>query len=281
MVLKLMSGSNARERSRHRKLIKEEFQTLKIMHDRDPVSTCSVIRPIMLFEEHLAHISQYVNAGRLDEILLEKTSRSFTADCFRRLEHAFYNAGKWLSAFSEEFTTSVCTKKFLDNELSRMLTTDLNSLSNRYISRHVRGLMIRIRNGLQDDELKLSKCHGDFIPSNLLMGNDKIYVTDFSDQHEGLIYEDIARLYQWLEDYRARRPWVDKGQISGLQAAFLEGVFEERHCEVQALFFYRALYLLKAIASLRHKPIYHKLTISKSLMTHRERQLEELLREVP
>lgn len=277
VLIKMLMDRNEEERARHRVLIRNEYDTLKRLYGMGPSTDCSVIRPLALMEDHLALISQYVDGKRFDDLFLEDAFLSF-GKSLERYERSFYHVGKWLS-FLADFTTSAGDAwPYLERKAERARTLASEVFSEKGEYRHFLAHLSMLLDRIQPGSFRLSMCHGDFIPSNFILSGDRIFVTDFSDQHEGVVQEDVAKCYQWMESYRDRRPWVKEDEIDLLQSSFLKGFLGKSDSNDPVLMLFRILDMLENLRSLRARSLARRLaTRSTMLFEKRKKRLTNLI----
>ena len=231
VVFVKLLNRNEDEIRKHQNLIQNEYRALKLMHERN-TEAHGVVEPLEYVKERLALITKSMEGVRLDHTLLRL--RPFGKKDLRGLENALVSVGKWLRCFHEttksEETKCDVGRKVLDEIESGLKTLrhygekgeweELSKTLPDYV-----GDLVRSDNGLT---LKESLCHGDFIPGNILLSKaGKITVIDFTDSRRGMIYEDLARFWQWIDELRIRRPIQKEGNIERMESSLLRGFFGE------------------------------------------------------
>jgi thiamine kinase-like enzyme len=219
--------------SRHQIIIEREYEVLKLMYEKCRSTRYGVIEPLECIQSKLALITRAEEGQTLDRALLNIWH--FRSVKQPQLLNALQAAGTWLkilfaSTISSE--NNVNLKRVVHDEIDRELgiirhyqkAREWTSWEDR-LSNHVQALM----QSIDGAALKESFCHGDFSPGNILINrNGKIIVMDLADSHKGLIYDDIAALWQWLDDMTKRRPWYRENDIQKLKIHFLNGFFSEQ-----------------------------------------------------
>ncbi len=196
-----MLKTNKERVSRHRIVIEHEYDVLKLMYEKCHSSQYGVVEPLECVKSKLALITRAEEGQTLDRVLLN--IRHFRLVKQSQLLNAMQAAGTWLkilfaSTISSE--NNVDLKRVVHDEIDRGLgiirhyqkAREWTSWEDR-LSNHVQALM----QSIDGAALKESFCHGDFGPGNMLLNrNGKIIVMDLIDVHKGLIYDDIAALWQ-------------------------------------------------------------------------------------
>jgi len=230
VFIKLLRNRNEDEIRKHQMLIENEYKALKLLREKCNTQEYGVAQPLECIKERLALITKEEEGERLDFRLLR--FRPFSRDDRSQIERGMLYIGRWLRCFheatkSEGKTWDVGT--VVPGEIETHIKTLLNYDGKREwgefpgaLMGHVYDLIHSI-NGL---EFKESLCHGDFIPANILQSRTgRIAVVDFSDSRRGIIYEDLARFWQWLDDLKIRRPWQKKRDIERMKTHFIRGFF--------------------------------------------------------
>ncbi len=218
---------NEDEICKHRILIENEYHALKLMY---PCNTeeYGVVEPLECVKERVALVTKWVEGERLDHTLLKL--KPFGKKDLREIENGLVSVGRWLRCFyettkSEESKWDVgrkvldqiegCTKILMHDgdkrEWEELSKTLLDTVSD----------LVSSTNGLP---LMESLCHGDFIPGNILLSKaGKITVMDFTDSRRGMIYEDLARFCQWVDELKLRRPLQKESQIGRMKGSLVRG----------------------------------------------------------
>ncbi len=229
VYLKLLSG-NREEIEKHGKLIAHEYQVLKWMRDESKSKEYGVIQPLECIPSKLALITKGEEAERLDRILLRV--RPFGSIAGPPILRGISAAGGWLRNLYER--TKDPEKSYdIQKGVFREILHGLEKIQKYQQGREweawgkaLVGHVRQLANSLEGTALADSLCHGDFIPGNLLLGKGgKIVVLDLTDSRRGLIYEDLATFWQWLDDLAIRRPWVQEQDLEKMKMHFLQGFF--------------------------------------------------------
>ncbi len=229
VYVKLLNG-NEEEIAKHRRLITHEFHILKWMQEECISKDYGVIEPLECIPSKLALITKGADEERLDRILLSTPPLRSIAD--PRMVFGISAAGRWLRNLFER-TKDAENRSDIHNGVFSEILRGLETIQEYEQGRewaawgkslvgHVEGLV----NSAGSTALPESLCHGDFIPGNLLLGKDgKIIVLDLTDSRRGVIYEDLAAFWHWLDDLAIRRPWIRERDLEKLKMHFLQGFF--------------------------------------------------------
>lgn len=233
VFVKLLKKRTDDEICKHQGLIQNEYNVLRLMHEKRDTEEYGVAEPLECIEAKLALITKEAEGERLDRRLL--SVMPFSNDDCDEIERGMLSIGKWLR-FLYESTKSEERRCDVGRVVLEEIEMNLNNLMNHRKKRewgelpgalmnHVRELVNSI-NGL---EFRESLCHGDFIPANILQSKtDKITVVDFTDSRRGIIYEDLARFWQWLDDLYIRRPWQKSSDIERMKTFLIRGFSGEQ-----------------------------------------------------
>ncbi len=227
IVFVKLLNRNEDEICKHQILIENEYNALKLMHACN-TEEYGVVEPLECVQERVALVTKWVEGERLDHTLLKL--KPFGKKDLSEIENGLVSVGRWLRCFYET-TKSVEAKydvgrKVLDQieDCTKVLIhygkngewDELSKTLLGYVSD-----LVRSTDGLT---LKESLCHGDFIPGNILLSKaGTITVIDFTDSRRGMIYEDLARFCQWVDELKIRRPFQNKSQIERMKGSLVRG----------------------------------------------------------
>lgn len=232
VFIKLLGNGNEGEISKHQMLIENEYNVLKLLRQKCDSSEYGVLEPLECIKSKLALITRGEEGKRLDKLLLN--IRPFSSVDRSQIVRAIGAAGKWLRNLFEstKLLENDCdvNKGILDEIdmgltiIRRYKTSSEWVLWERTLRRHIS----RLVNSIDGSILKKSLCHGDFIPANILLSRSgRIVVLDLTDSGMGMIYNDLATHWQWLDDLGRRRPWCKENQIEELKICLLKGFFHD------------------------------------------------------
>ncbi len=222
---------NENELSKHQLLIEHEYNILKFLREKCNSDEYGVIEPLECIKSKLALITRAEEGERFDKFLLGIQSfRSFDRS---RILGSRLAAGLWLRRLFESTTLSEDDSDFasgLLNEIELGLKIIRSHKNNAEWTSWARTLTRQVSclvNSIDRSTLKKSLCHGDFIPGNMILGTSgKIVMLDLTDSTTGLIYNDLAKFWQWLDDLGRRRPWYRENEVEQMRAHLLKGFFQ-------------------------------------------------------
>lgn len=229
VFLKLLTNTSKEEMAKHQILVEKEYGILKSMREKcGREGQYSVIEPLECIKTKLALITRASKGDRLDYMLLY--SLILDNNYYNKTISSIKNVGMWLRSFYEE-TSQVSDKNTIERCISDEIEKQIKMLSDLRNRKSWENLCHycmdfvgdRLRS-IDNSELRVSMCHGDFVPGNVLVNEDGgITVLDFSDSGWGIIYSDLAWFWQWLDDLKVRRPWHKRYQVERMKEALLEG----------------------------------------------------------
>jgi len=229
VFIKLLTNTSKEEMVKHQILVQKEYRILKSIREKcGRQGQYSVIEPLECIKTKHALITKGSKGNRLDYILLY--SLILDTNYYNKTINSIKNVGMWLRSFYEE-TSQVSNKNSIENCIFDEIEEQLKILSNLRNKRSWENLCYycmdfvgdRFRS-IDNSKLRVSMCHGDFVPGNVLVKEDgEITVLDFSDSGWGIIYTDLAWFWQWLDVLKVRRPWHKRYQIEQMKEALLEG----------------------------------------------------------
>ncbi len=231
VFIKLLSKRNEDEISKHEILIENEYDLIKLMHEKCNSNEYAVVEPLECIKAKLALITKGVDGKRFDQALLNY--QPFSSVNRSALLKGLTASGKWLRCLFESTKTSgknydikhrIHAEIEMGLEVIQHYRKDKEWLSWRRTLVNQVGKLVKIING---STLQQSLCHGDFIPGNMILSKTgKIVVLDLTDSSKGIIYDDLAKFWQWLDELGKRRPWYETNSIEKMKIHFLKGFFQ-------------------------------------------------------
>ena len=205
-----------------------EFEALKRFYASfQGIEGCSVPRPVLTLPEIDTYIMEFVEGDLLDGHL-KYLRRLSSPTGFRTLVNRYLLCGRWLKHLQHvtgsrsaddralEWTVEQC-----DELLDRIreinggaYPCNLRDRVNRNLDRQL--------SKLNNVEILLSGCHGDFGPWNILATADGITVFDFFGFAQRPIPSDLLRVLVHLEDERQCLT-SSSSRIDALRSSFLAG----------------------------------------------------------
>lgn len=253
VFVKLLANESENQIARHRELIAKEY---RILEDLRAQPWCgeshTVIEPLECVRAKLALITRESTGDRLDRLLLN--SFTLTGRFYDRILSSMRNSGSWLRSLHDATGQEVGTK--LDHYISDEVQATMNNLAtlrllqgweDLYMSctNYIAGAFERVDRA----RLRLSLCHGDFGPGNVLVKpHGEIVVLDFSDSRPGIILKDLASFWRALTDFALRRPWHETQRVDQLKETLLEGFFRPGDYLQEVFSVFRVIYLIERAA---------------------------------
>jgi hypothetical protein len=232
VFVKLLANESGDQIARHQKLIAKEYRILADLWEepwcRD---SHSVIEPLECVRAKHALITRESSGERLDHVLLN--SIVLNSRYYDRILRSMHNSGTWLKAFHEA-TDQHVERSTLDRYISDEVQGIMDNLATLRPLGGWEGLCKSCASYVTDafervdrTRLRVSLCHGDFGPGNILVKeHGEIVVLDFSDSHPGIILKDLALFSQALSNLKVRRPWHGSRRIGQMQESLLEGFLQ-------------------------------------------------------
>jgi hypothetical protein len=211
-------------------LIENEYNVLKLMREKCDSNEYDVVEPVECIKSKLALITKGEDGQRLDQILLN--FRPFGSVGRRQILKGMSGAGMWLRCLFE--STKLLQNDYdinegIHDEIDKGLKIIQRYKKNREWVSWGETLVSRVNslmNSIDGSALKESLCHGDFIPGNILLSKSgKTVVLDLTDSSRGMIYNDLANFWQWLDELGRRRPWYRENEIEQMKIHLLKGFF--------------------------------------------------------
>lgn len=230
LFIKMLKRRNDQEICKHEGLIEKEYNILRLMHEKCDSSDYDVVEPLECIKSKLALITKGEEGRRLDQILLN--IRPFGPVGLSQILEGITAAGMWLRCLYES------TKLFRnDHHISKGILEEMDA-GLKIIRSYKKGrewdsweelLLSHVyaqMNSIEGRLLQESLCHGDFTPGNILLSRSgKTVVLDLTDSSRGVIYNDLAAFWQWLDELGRRRPWYRENKIEEMKSHLLKGFF--------------------------------------------------------
>jgi len=256
LFIKILENRSTSEFYKHQKIIKNEYMIL-----RDMFNVCnennnySVLTPVECIQDKLALITKEEIGRRLDHFLL--SFNLFTKKNFDLLSTVMFNTGRWLDKFYHHFTKNVEIIHYYQHYLDifyrnfavmeKHLSYDIMNQLKPNILKYVE----KIHPIFSNANILVSLCHGDFSPGNTIFNNNgKIFVFDFSDSHQGVIYNDLSKYFQWIDEIKLRRFWHNRLGINSLKDSLIKGFCVNNEFSSELFSIFRFFVIIGKIANL-------------------------------
>lgn len=246
-IKRLYGDRESKSYARHRKRIKNEFDILKKTYN-ETNSNCdfSVVRPLAVYPDSLSLVT--CSAGDKTVINLFKSSIAWWnyGDSFDKSRKIAADCGRFLFMMQEN--NFVRHETVDSGELITKIHNMLDVIFKNEVIFHYKikesiDSFVNKNFSKLSESIVLSKIHGDYTPSNILVKDEKIFVLDFGDCDVGSVYLDMARFFQMLEYYTGD-PRFSTSKINILLKEFLS-CFDAIDCVL--LTFFRIEILLQGI----------------------------------
>lgn len=208
------------------KLIKE-FNVLNLFNEHQNKHTlCSVIKPIACYPDLLTIITEEQKGETLNSIIRRYAILFPSVKTLSQLEKYSRLCGEWLNTF-QIISQDVQTVPFdLDKTLKEICAKLEICIEKQFIGNdlglRIKKFMDKMISQSKPDSMDISGMHSDFIPSNILIDDDRLVVLDFSDFRSGPVYRDPVTFLHALDNYLWNPFFIPKTIIK-LKEQFLIG----------------------------------------------------------
>jgi serine/threonine protein kinase len=211
---------DAEELAQLRRFVEREYRATRRLHDAFGTKPgLTALRPIALFPEHLAIVTEEVEGRTLEHVLRQslwgQPSRERTLAVAERI-------GAWVRTYQDvtpvEGDLSLEERReYLDVRLQKLLGDVLTPADRAGTLDLFDQLASRV-----DRPEPLIAIHADLNPTNILVGTDgRVTILDFAMAKSGARHHDLSHLCFHLERLRWRR--VMPGHVLAVQRALLRG----------------------------------------------------------
>ncbi|MFQ5802591.1 MAG: aminoglycoside phosphotransferase family protein [Candidatus Methylomirabilales bacterium] len=217
-------SDTARENVRQR--LQREYNALRVLTQMGSrVGGVRVVKPIGCLYDLNLLVTEEIPGEALHAILKRRGRLLPGRANLSKLQRYCRLSGQWLSAFQEVSrsieTTPYDVRAALD-EMRRVVDEESNDLLlTRSMANRVLDWLEKCARELPD-ECEVSGMHSDFVPSNLIVADDKVVVLDFECFRSGPVYRDAITFLHALDNYLVN-PLFSRETIRLLQEEFLSG----------------------------------------------------------
>lgn len=226
-----------------------EFETLSYLHEKFlEVPGCAVVRPIALFPEEMAVVTEAAEGDNLHDLIKGMAGLWPASAEIENLKAHCRACGVWLRHF-QEMTTQQRRAALPVSRIVEQVSADLEICVQMGLPRFVSVRLLAVceeqLRTIEDREVPVVGEHPDFQPDNILLSPDGVTVLDFTNFQYGSAYNDVARFLASL-DFLCKNPLYSRKNVHLLKTAFLDG-YGWRPSELDAaLTAYLICYMAKA-----------------------------------
>jgi serine/threonine protein kinase len=232
VFVKLLANECEEQTARHQELIAKEYRILKDLREQPWCrDEHTVIEPLECVRAKHALITREAGGERLDHVLLN--SIFLNSRYYDRVLRAMHNSGAWLKAFHEatnQHSEGSAIDRYISDEVQEIMDNLATLRPLRGWEELCESCAEYVTNAFERvdrAELRISLCHGDFGPGNILVKrHGEIVVLDFSDSRPGVILKDLACFSQALTNVQVRRPWHRGQRVAKMKESLLESFFQ-------------------------------------------------------
>lgn len=208
--------------------INVEYDILSKLHRQfESVPDLAVIKPIAILSEHQVIVTVEAPGQSLMEQIGQSTKIYQWRDRQELLEHYCWLSGKWLSkfhciTFKEKGNINIDNLiEYCDFRLKYLVRDGESSIDQSFREKIV-DYLLNQHECVRKNSDRISGCHNDFSPHNIIAHNRTINVLDFSFFCYDCFVYDVYRFWHHLECMKSS-PTFNSGRISRLQGRFLSG----------------------------------------------------------
>jgi hypothetical protein len=245
-----------------------EFNILKKIYPRFfKIPKCSVPKPILVMPEYNTYAMEFVEGNLLSNKLSSARFFSTKRDFDQLLEY-YYLSGKWLYNFqkvngihkspSKQALSSVLERA---NERLNYIDKSNNKLISKDFKTKTMAFLIRKLEEIKGKQIIVSERHSDFLPWNIIVGNNGICVIDFLGCEVDCAVVDIFKIFISLEDEKRCLTSYSK-KIDLLKQKFLLGYGDLPKLPIQALIICEAMQRIVSIwgnLNNKDKRLHHRI----------------------
>ncbi|MBZ0168810.1 MAG: phosphotransferase [Kofleriaceae bacterium] len=231
-----------------------EFETLSYLHERfRRVPGCAVVRPIALFPEEMAVVTEVAEGNNLHDLIKRKAGPWCGGSEVEALKAHCLASGVWLRHF-QEFTAQQRQAALPMSKILEQVTADLEVCVQMGLPRAVAFSLLTLceeqLRTVEGRKVPVVGEHPDFQPDNILLSPAGVTVLDFTNFQYGSAYNDVGRFLASL-DFLRKNPLYSRERIHTLKAAFLEGYGWSRNEMDAGLTAYLIRYMVQATRTAR------------------------------
>ncbi len=225
-ILRLKSGSADHLDAMRRRVVNEFEAAAVVYRGFAGESEPAAVWPLGCLPEHLASVTAEAPGEPLVHLLEREAAWHPSRERLAALRSVHAKIGAWVRRFQalKPSTGTVCRDEmteYLDIRLKRLVRHPRARFSEADRTRLLEYCEAKCRQ-VRDEDLREVWTHADFGPSNVLVHDGQVTVLDFAMAREGMVLNDVARMYTQLEWFAAK-PKFRLGTIRALQQALLAG----------------------------------------------------------
>ncbi|MEW6096850.1 MAG: hypothetical protein AB1567_10050 [bacterium] len=222
--------------------IKIDFEMAKSLYQEfKKYPGYSTIKPIAVFPQYLAVVSEEIQGENLAKILEKEAMFYPTLNTLKTLSSYLNGCGKWLRIFQKITQKEKNGKLNLDSIIEyvdirmKKMADNPNVKFSKILREEVIKYFEKQKRCIKDSDLIISGIHGDFAPVNIIIDGDRIICSDFNMSMYGSTYHDLTRFYHQLQLF-LYKPIFRPKTILRLQKSFLGGYGVELDIISQPIF---------------------------------------------
>ena len=225
-VKTLIPGRGTTERIKED--VRKEYEVLSNLNNAFAgMSNISVVRPIAVFPEHMAIVTEEAPGPTLQHRLSRATRTWANRHESDKTRQSCYLAGKWLNEFQQ--MTYRGNQPFSADDLVHYCNVRLRDLGARPESGVDNSLQRKVTVHIEEMSRQATQqnntvagCHNDYAPHNIIAQDNRLYVLDLGFfNYDSTIY-DVCRFWHRLETFKADL-LVSNSRITEFQESFLMG----------------------------------------------------------
>jgi len=207
------------------KALRGEYLQLKWYYQRLPVeSGYTVVRPLRLYEEYNALVTEEA-VGTVLDLMLRQYGKIFDSSVDKLGRH-FRRCGEWLKDFQALSVPPFC-RPYRADEAAEFVKGQLRMCAEDGLLE--KGLLSAISSFLEEVarhpklmDYPVVPMHSDFIPSNIIVSDERTSLLDFVDCWSGPACRDVITFLTTLDGVLVN-PWFRPEMIDMLKSEFLKG----------------------------------------------------------
>lgn len=237
----------------NRRKLEHEFAMHLLSYERSrKLSGFSVVRPMAVYSDDLAFITESFDNSKTIESLLTK---GLILGGHNKLEHIMYSSGVLLSQYHGLKIENMSGANKEIEELKQYILVRL-ALIYEYFEKEQKNISLTkslqgfnkefseliIQNNFGKNLLTCS--HGDFTPANILYDGETLALIDFSEAVEkSPRYVDIGSFVNYLNMLPLNKPIYSIQKIETLKSSFIKGYCSENEINLLLLRLYQFRFL--------------------------------------
>jgi hypothetical protein len=194
---------------------------------------------------------EWVPMSSLRAVFLGKYMRFGLPSHWKQFRKTITQAGMWLRIYHDNMgalKTAPLPIKDIRFEMDHVMDGLAKASQDKTLQRLVRAAFDRVLDTLQGSTVSIGELHGDFTLGNTYITPDgEVGGIDFEGVTRGPVFKDIARLIVDIEVHKALRHGyiVYFPRLQRCISAFLDGYYQSESCDLQVLYLYCALEVIK------------------------------------